>query len=301
MRKIRTAIIGAGREGSSLYYCFKMKPNVDIVAIADVTGQGLGVEEAAKNGVFISTSLEDILSIKFLDVIVETTKDPEIAAIIHKLKSPNTQVVEASSLDLMVVLGDKKEIAEAELNHVIGSINDAVIVVDKEGIPTYVNKQFEKLTGMDNHEIKNQRIYERFDGNPIFKVLSSGQSISGQKFTFGNHGKELNYDISPIRVRQEVVGAVGVFRSSPDIVKLMEELQRSSSIIEGLYDKLNRVNGLAELNVSDVMSIDKMEQILLRQALTKYGYSVEGKKRAAKTLNISLATLYNKLKKYQIN
>jgi transcriptional regulator with PAS, ATPase and Fis domain len=81
----------------------------------------------------------------------------------------------------------------------------------------------------------------------------------------------------------------------------MEELQKSSSIIEGLYDRLGHINGLAELNISDVMPIDKMEQIMLRQALTKYGYSVEGKKRAAKALNISLATLYNKLKKYQIS
>ena len=49
------------------------------------------------------------------------------------------------------------------------------------------------------------------------------------------------------------------------------------------------------------MPIDKMEQLLLRQALAKYGFSVEGKKRAARALNISLATLYNKLKKYQIS
>ncbi|MDT3699517.1 MAG: helix-turn-helix domain-containing protein [Thermincola sp.] len=51
----------------------------------------------------------------------------------------------------------------------------------------------------------------------------------------------------------------------------------------------------------EVMPINKMEQILLKQALSRYGSSVEGKKKAAKALNISLATLYNKLKKYQIN
>jgi len=98
-----------------------------------------------------------------------------------------------------------------------------------------------------------------------------------------------------------LLGVIGVFKVLPDIVILMDELQRSSSIIEGLYDKLGQMNGLSEYHASDVMPINKMEQILLKQALTKYGYSVAGKKKAAKALNISLATLYNKLKKYQIN
>ncbi|WP_027717263.1 sigma 54-interacting transcriptional regulator [Desulfovirgula thermocuniculi] len=47
----------------------------------------------------------------------------------------------------------------------------------------------------------------------------------------------------------------------------------------------------------ELMPIDQMEQILIKKALEKFGTSVEGKRRAAQALNISLATLYNKLKK----
>lgn len=49
----------------------------------------------------------------------------------------------------------------------------------------------------------------------------------------------------------------------------------------------------------EVMPLEKMEQILLNTALTRYGDSLEGKKKAAQALNISLATLYNKLRKYK--
>jgi len=42
-----------------------------------------------------------------------------------------------------------------------------------------------------------------------------------------------------------------------------------------------------------------MEQIMLKAALDRHGDSLEGKKKAAQALNISLATLYNKLKKYR--
>ena len=43
-----------------------------------------------------------------------------------------------------------------------------------------------------------------------------------------------------------------------------------------------------------------MERRLIKRALEEYGTSVKGKERAAKALNISLATLYNKIKKYDI-
>ncbi len=50
-----------------------------------------------------------------------------------------------------------------------------------------------------------------------------------------------------------------------------------------------------------VMPLERMEEILLRSALKRHGFTLEGKKRAARALNISLATLYNKLKRYSIN
>jgi PAS domain S-box-containing protein len=301
MKKIKMAIIGAGREGSALYYCFRMKPNVQIIGIADITGQGFGTDDAAKDGVLVSRSLETIVSLEDLDVIIETTKDPEINQRVHQLKKPQIQVVEASSFELIMALGNKKEKTEAELFSILGSVDDAVQIVDKDGIITFVNKAFERVTGLTAAEMLGKNVLESFPDSPIAKCLTTGEKINGKRYSLGNQKRELTCNVTPIVVRSEVVGAIGVFRLLPDIVKIMEELQRSTSIIEGLYDKLVQINGLPEYNMSDIMPINKMEQILLKQALTKYGYSVEGKKKAAKALNISLATLYNKLKRYEIN
>lgn len=52
----------------------------------------------------------------------------------------------------------------------------------------------------------------------------------------------------------------------------------------------------AEFN--EIVPLEKMEQTMLKLALARYGETLEGKKKAARALNISLATLYNKLKKY---
>jgi len=187
-----------------------------------------------------------------------------------------------------------------ELFSLTGSIQDAVLITDKDGNITYVNKGFEKLTGISATEITGSNIYDKYPDSPVARSLSSGQQMNGSKYSFNNE-REVNYSITPVIIREQTVGVLGIFKTIPDIIRLMEELQRSTTIIEGLYEKLGQINGLSELNISDIMPIDKMEQIMLRQALMKYGYSVEGKKRAARALNISLATLYNKLKKYQIN
>ncbi|KLU58927.1 transcriptional regulatory protein ZraR [Peptococcaceae bacterium CEB3] len=48
--------------------------------------------------------------------------------------------------------------------------------------------------------------------------------------------------------------------------------------------------------LGELMPLEEMEKRMVRLAVQRYGDSVEGKKRAAQTLNISLATLYNKLK-----
>lgn len=57
--------------------------------------------------------------------------------------------------------------------------------------------------------------------------------------------------------------------------------------------------GIQELPVFDeIVPLDKMEEMMLKLALTRFGETLEGKKKAAQALNISLATLYNKLKKY---
>lgn len=301
MRKIKMAIIGAGREGSSLYYCFRMKPNVEIIGIADVTGQGLGIDDAVEAGVMVSQSLETVMALEDLDVVIETTKDPEIAQRVHQLKNSHVQVIEASSFELIMALGNKKEKTEAELFSILASVDDAVQIVNKDGVITFVNKAFERVTGLTAAELMGKNILESYPESPLAVFLATGQQINGNKYSLGNESREFNCSVTPIVVREEVVGAIGVFKILPDIVKLMEELQRSTSIIEGLYYKFGQMNGMSEYNMSDIMPINKMEQILLKQALIKYGYSVEGKKKAAKALNISLATLYNKLKKYQIN
>lgn len=301
MRKIRVVIVGAEREGHSLYHCFSLKPNVEIPAIVDITGRGMIEEDAVRRGAMITQSISEALSLPDIDVVVDTTKSQNSRDQIYRNKKPDTQVIEAGGLDLLVTLGNKKERIEAELLSVLCSINDAILMVNKTGQITYVNKAFTDLTGVPSENVVDKDIFEWCPDSPVARALKNYQPCSGLKSRIPGSEKELLVNATPILVRGELHGAVGVIRHMPDIIKLMEELQRSTTVIENIYDKLGQINGLSEIYISDIMPIDKMEQLLLRQALAKFGFSVEGKKQAARALNISLATLYNKLKKYKIS
>jgi len=66
-----------------------------------------------------------------------------------------------------------------------------------------------------------------------------------------------------------------------------------------LLPYFNQLNKKTKIK-GGIISLDEMERRLIKRALEEYGTSVKGKERAAKALNISLATLYNKIKKYDL-
>ncbi|WP_418792490.1 helix-turn-helix domain-containing protein [Phosphitispora sp. TUW77] len=306
MNQINLVIVGAANEGINLCFSLLENPNIKIHGIVNLKNDSLDNNSdeflgQIKNDLIIFNSLDQLDDIKDLDLIIDTTRDSSISDKINKIKRSNTTVIESSGFELLTALAVNKEIAEAELFSLLSSIQDSVVISDNKGFVKFINKTFEKYIGLHTKDILNYNIFEKYPGNPLDHCAKYGQQITGQKYSFGDDTKEFSYTVNPIFVRETMIGVVGVFRLNPDIFRLMEELQRSTSIIEGLYDRLGQINGLDELNISDVMAIDKMERIMLRHALTRFGYSVQGKKKAAKALNISLATLYNKLKKYQIN
>lgn len=191
--------------------------------------------------------------------------------------------------------------SNARLETLLNNLEDGVMITDSLGNILYINDSCSKIIGFSVDELIGQSVLDKLSDCPIADALKCRMTVSGEHYHFRDSGNECSYTVTPIIQDHEFGGLVGVLKQTAEVGKLMLELRRSTSIIESIYERIADLNGYNHYPNSDVIPMDRMEQVLLRQALTKYGYTVEGKKMAAKALNISLATLYNKLKKYQIS
>ncbi len=301
MRKLRTAIIGNGTEGTSLYNLFINDPGIEIVGVANISGDSPEMTGMKLNDILFSQTIEDLLVIDGLEIIFETTGNPDVSKKLHDLKKPGIQVVESSCLQLVEWLKNQNNTFEANLHSLVHTVDDGVQIVDEDGFITHINNSFINISGLSYEELIGYNIFEVMPESPTAKSFKQGKPLSGDNYYFKASSKEVSFHVSPILNKGIRCGFVAVYKELTDVKKLMNELRRSRAIIEDIYGKLSHHEKVPGLEDSDVMPIDHMEQTLLKQALTKFGYSVEGKKLAAKALNISLATLYNKLKKYQIS
>ncbi len=91
----------------------------------------------------------------------------------------------------------------------------------------------------------------------------------------------------------------GNVRELENIVEYAVNMETTSTItINSIPVKIRNVNG-KKLR-TNIMSIQEMEKKLIQEALLLYGDSVKGKNMAADALGISRATLYRKIKEYNL-
>jgi len=138
-------------------------------------------------------------------------------------------------------LADERESLAVTLR----SIGDGVIVTDKKGKVTLLNKIAEKLTGWERKQAVGKHLGEVFHiiggetksccENPLDKVLETGNIVNLSTNTVllsadGNR-KALAGSTAPIRDRKSnIIGLVLVFRDITDSKKIEEELQKAQKL-----------------------------------------------------------------------
>jgi PAS domain S-box-containing protein len=248
MAKVNVAIVGAGKGGSSVYRALSSMEQISIVGVLDTNLLAPGLIQARRDGVFTTDKLVELCAVPDLKIIIEATGNSSVQAEIKALKQEHTLVMEAGIANLvMTVIEEKEQLSEikrlkGELDAVFDSVQEAIEVADKNGRITYVNPGFTRVTGISARERVGKNIHEVSPNGALARALRTHQPIFGSRSQVGGSTAEVVSNSSLIVVDGQMEGAVVVFQPLNDIYKLWEQLQKSTSIIQGLNDRIGQIS-----------------------------------------------------------
>lgn len=110
-----------------------------------------------------------------------------------------------------------------DIELILDSTHDAMIVVDAEGIITLFNKAAEKLTGIDSDVAIGKPVADIVNDTRLPYILKTGESELNRQQNLGNIKIVTNR--MPVKDKKgRIIGAVAVFRDITDVIELAEEI-----------------------------------------------------------------------------
>ena len=247
-QKLRTAIIGGGHGCKAVLELVvegRMSTfNLEILCVVDPNPQSPGILFARELGIFTAKDMKKILDFKALDLIIELTGNDEILAEIYQFIPSGPTILDhtvarvfwdlnEADQNLRKQLQEKIELEEQlkrdrkQLQDIINSLGDAIIVMDQDFIIEAVNAEFIKNTGLASDQVIGREccdvLREKFgsvwgqDSQCLVKeVIKTGKPRREIREGRGNKGEEIYYEVS----------ATPVFDETGDICRFVETYHR---------------------------------------------------------------------------
>ncbi|MDZ7673120.1 MAG: sigma 54-interacting transcriptional regulator [Halanaerobiales bacterium] len=113
-----------------------------------------------------------------------------------------------------------------QLNSVLDSIKPGIMVADLQGLITFVNQEFENITGVKKSAIIGQHLNSIFNDSSILKVLQLNEEIWNKEVIFNNESisKRVVVSANPIKKNNKNRGIVITIRGIKDIQKIINDL-----------------------------------------------------------------------------
>ena len=171
---------------------------------------------------------------------------------------------------------------------------------------TVVSRDLIRISGTGIFESK---INEVISDNSVYsKVLSTGkpyiinrESEHSCKTCIHNKDcKELADICAPIKLGDNILGILGIAAFTEE--QKNKILSKDQELCEFISSMSNLISyKLDELYKEEIKTVEQLEKEEIEKAIKKYGSNTQEMKQVAKALNIGIATLYRKVKKYNIN
>ncbi|SEN21649.1 PAS domain S-box-containing protein [Lihuaxuella thermophila] len=162
------------------------------------------------------------------------------------VKDPEGKVIGAVAVfrDVSELESLTKQVTDLEsmkslLQAIINSSDDAISVVDADGIGILINPAYTRLTGLNEEDVIGKPAETDIsEGESMhMKVLKTRQPVRGVHMKLGPHHKEVVVNVAPIIVDNELKGSVGIVHDVSELKQLNRDLERARRIIRKLEAK----------------------------------------------------------------
>lgn len=170
---------------------------------------------------------------------------------------------------------------------------------------TVVSKDLIRIAGTG---IFKDKMHEKISDKSTFsKVLNSNKAYIINRdlednckiCVHKNDCKELVDICSPIILDNENLGVLGIAAFTEEQKKKI--LSKDQELCEFINSMSNLISyKLDELYKEQIKTVEQLEKEEIEKAIKKYGSNTQEMKQVAKALNIGIATLYRKVKKYNL-
>ncbi|WP_026286239.1 sigma 54-interacting transcriptional regulator [Salsuginibacillus kocurii] len=125
------------------------------------------------------------------------------------------------------------------LEAIIQSSEEAISVVDENGMGIMINPAYSKLTGLKKEDVIGKpATADIYEGESMhLQVLKTKEPVRGVRLKVGPKRKDVVVNVAPVVVDGDLKGSVGIIHDVSEIKALTEELERARQIIRTLEAK----------------------------------------------------------------
>lgn len=138
-------------------------------------------------------------------------------------------------------MGELRTVRELQerLHLILESVEDGICVVDAQGLITYVNPSYLRITKMERSDIEGKLISLLSPRGARARVLVTGQPVLGHISRKAN-GQTIAANVTPIIVDGEVAGVVSIVKNMFEVEALIDKLHQVTEQAEYLEQELRR-------------------------------------------------------------
>lgn len=161
-------------------------------------------------------------------------------------------------VDLANEITNLKEI-QTMLEAIILSSDEAISVVDENGIGLLINPAYTRITGLSKDKvIGHPATTDISEGESMhMEVLKTRRAVRGVPMRVGPKKREVIVNVAPVIVDGKLKGSVGVIHDMSEIQSLTKELNRARQIIRTLE---------AKYSFEDIIGDSEEMQLAIEQA-----------------------------------